>query len=86
MWSIVAKLLGFALGFFQKKSKEERHEDAARELGRKETRVQAAEVAVQEQAKALETEHKMVDAQKAVAEAMPQKEEPVHEGTDLFDS
>ncbi len=86
MWDLLAVVVKLVLSLFGigvKPSKEERHEGAARELGRQEVRTEAAEQAVEAQSAALDLESRMQEAQADVISHQPPLETP-HEGTDLF--
>lgn len=82
LWSAIQFVLGL-FGIGKSKSKEERAEQTALDLGRQEVRAEAAEKAVLAQQQAMDTETRMVEAQAAVVSHQPPQETP-HEGTDLF--
>lgn len=82
LWSAIQFCLGLC-GIGKSKSKEERAEQTAKDLGRQEVRAEAAEKAVLAQQAAMDTETRMQEAQAQVIASQPPQETP-HEGTDLF--
>jgi hypothetical protein len=83
--AVIGKLILSLFGIGVKPSKDERHEQTARDLGRQEVRADAAEQAVEAHKQALGLETRMVEAQAQVAAGQPPVETP-HAGTDLFHS
>ncbi len=81
--AVIGKLLLGLFGVGKSKSKEERAEQMARDLGRQEVRAEAAEKAVLAQKQAMDLETRMQEAQTEVQANRPPMETP-HEGTDLF--